>query len=180
VTAETTAAELIGLLRDETYTDWKLEADAADLIEQQAGLLVAAAAERDEWKHYADKAVNWWLNEDGTRKAVEANEKLAREGLDYWRFKAIAAEAKIARARHEKHCASLRLEPGIPEHAWGCNCWKSASPVSALDAVRADAWDEGYDVTLSAARSSGREVNPGYDIDVPKNPYRTAQTEADQ
>lgn len=79
-----------------------------------------------------------------------------------------AAEAKIAQAPHGEECRVWGWNnQGIAPY--DCNCWKSASPVSALDAVRADAWDQGCDVAYDAAER---------DIELPTNPYRAAQTGA--
>jgi hypothetical protein len=56
-----------------------------------------------------------------------------------------AAEAKIAQAPHAPGCqiAGLWILPvggGFAKQQSGeCTCWKSASPVSALDAMRANA-----------------------------------------
>lgn len=56
-----------------------------------------------------------------------------------------AAEAKIAQAPHDTDCWVDQSHPA--DMAWGrglpwngsCTCWKSGSPVSAVDAVRAEA-----------------------------------------
>jgi hypothetical protein len=126
-------AELVNLLRDETYTDWKLEADAADLIEQQAKQLAAAEA------------------------------KIAQALRIPQRHEVVPIDEPVRRHAFLKGY----------EQAWDDFHAVLEGPVSALDAVRAEAWDEG----AQAVRDRIEQYNDR-SMDDPDNPYRAAQTGA--
>lgn len=92
----------------------------------------------------------------------------AREDIPFLLDQLAAAEAKIAKAPHGYRCYAIQFA----DRSWReCICWKSDSPVSALDAVRADAWDEG--VRAQNNSSSLFEADT-----LARNPYRAAQTGA--